>query len=76
LQSGNVVVNGNPVKQNYRVKPGDEISVLLLIRQEKMSSFHKIFLLISFMKMMIWLWWIKMPEWWFTLDLGIGTEHW
>ncbi len=28
-RAGNVVVNGNPVKQNYRVKPGDEISVLL-----------------------------------------------
>jgi len=28
-RAGNVVVNGNVVKQNYRVKPGDEISVLL-----------------------------------------------
>lgn len=28
-RAGNVVVNGMPVKQNYRVKPGDEISVLL-----------------------------------------------
>ncbi|WP_027377362.1 RluA family pseudouridine synthase [Kaistella palustris] len=28
-RAGNVVVNGTPVKQNYRVKPGDEISVLL-----------------------------------------------
>lgn len=28
-RAGNVVVNGAPVKQNYRVKPGDEISVLL-----------------------------------------------
>lgn len=28
-RAGNVVVNGNPVKQNYKVKPGDEISVLL-----------------------------------------------
>lgn len=28
-RAGNVVVNGNPVKQNYRVRPGDEISVLL-----------------------------------------------
>lgn len=28
-RAGNVVVNGVPVKQNYRVKPGDEISVLL-----------------------------------------------
>lgn len=28
-RAGNVMVNGNPVKQNYRVKPGDEISVLL-----------------------------------------------
>lgn len=28
-RAGNVVVNGQPVKQNYRVKPGDEISVLL-----------------------------------------------
>lgn len=28
-RAGNVVVNGNPVKQNYRVKPGDQISVLL-----------------------------------------------
>lgn len=28
-KAGNVIVNGNPVKQNYRVKPGDEISVLL-----------------------------------------------
>ncbi|GGG57804.1 RluA family pseudouridine synthase [Epilithonimonas arachidiradicis] len=28
-RAGNVVVNGNAVKQNYRVKPGDEISVLL-----------------------------------------------
>lgn len=28
-RAGNVTVNGNPVKQNYRVKPGDEISVLL-----------------------------------------------
>ena len=28
-RAGNVVVNGKPVKQNYRVKPGDEISVLL-----------------------------------------------
>ncbi len=28
-RAGNVVVNGSPVKQNYRVKPGDEISVLL-----------------------------------------------
>lgn len=26
---GNVIVNGKSVKQNYRVKPGDEISVLL-----------------------------------------------
>lgn len=28
-RAGNVVVNGKPVKQNYRVKPGDQISVLL-----------------------------------------------
>lgn len=28
-RAGNVVVNGNTVKQNYRVKPGDDISVLL-----------------------------------------------
>ena len=28
-KAGNVIVNGTPVKQNYRVKPGDEISVLL-----------------------------------------------
>lgn len=28
-RAGNVMVNGTPVKQNYRVKPGDEISVLL-----------------------------------------------
>ncbi|PZU88443.1 MAG: RNA pseudouridine synthase [Chryseobacterium sp.] len=28
-RAGNVTVNGNPVKQNYRVKPNDEISVLL-----------------------------------------------
>lgn len=28
-RAGNVVVNGTPVKQNYRVKPGDQISVLL-----------------------------------------------
>lgn len=28
-RAGNVVVNGTPVKQNYRVKPGDEIAVLL-----------------------------------------------
>ncbi|SDF06147.1 RluA family pseudouridine synthase [Epilithonimonas hungarica] len=28
-RAGNVVVNGTVVKQNYRVKPGDEISVLL-----------------------------------------------
>ena len=28
-RAGNVVVNGTPVKQNYRVKPGDQISLLL-----------------------------------------------
>jgi len=28
-RAGNVVVNGVPVKQNYRVKPNDQISVLL-----------------------------------------------
>ena len=28
-RAGNVAVNGDPVKQNYRVKPGDEISVFL-----------------------------------------------
>ncbi len=28
-RAGNVVVNGNSVKQNYRVKPGDEISIFL-----------------------------------------------
>jgi len=28
-RAGNVVVNGQAVKQNYKVKPGDEISVLL-----------------------------------------------
>ncbi len=28
-RAGNVTVNGTPVKQNYRVKPGDIISVLL-----------------------------------------------
>ncbi len=28
-RAGNVIVNGAPVKQNYRVKPGDQISVLL-----------------------------------------------
>ena len=28
-RAGNVVVNGTPVKQNYRVKPGDHISRLL-----------------------------------------------
>lgn len=28
-RAGNVVVNGTAVKQNYRVKPGDQISVLL-----------------------------------------------
>lgn len=28
-KAGNVIVNGKPVKQNYRVKPGDEVSVLL-----------------------------------------------
>jgi len=28
-RAGGVIVNGIPVKQNYRVKPGDEISILL-----------------------------------------------
>ncbi len=28
-RAGNVVVNGKPVKQNYKVKPGDQIAVLL-----------------------------------------------
>ncbi|NAW51795.1 RluA family pseudouridine synthase [Elizabethkingia argentiflava] len=28
-RAGNVIVNGKAVKQNYRVKPGDQISVLL-----------------------------------------------
>jgi 23S rRNA pseudouridine1911/1915/1917 synthase len=28
-RAGNVIVNGKPVKQNYKVKPEDEISVLL-----------------------------------------------
>ena len=28
-RAGSVVVNGVPVKQNYRVKPGDQVSVLL-----------------------------------------------
>jgi 23S rRNA pseudouridine1911/1915/1917 synthase len=28
-RAGNVIVNGAAVKQNYRVKPGDQISVLL-----------------------------------------------
>lgn len=28
-RAGNVLVNGMAVKQNYRVKPGDQISVLL-----------------------------------------------
>lgn len=28
-RAGNVIVNGKAVKQNYRVKPGDDISVLL-----------------------------------------------
>ena len=28
-RAGNVIVNGNPVKQNYKVKPSDVISVLL-----------------------------------------------
>ena len=28
-KAGNVIVNGKPVKQNYRVKPGDEVSILL-----------------------------------------------
>ena len=28
-RAGNVLVNNKPVKQNYRVKPNDEISVLL-----------------------------------------------
>lgn len=28
-RAGNVIVNGIPVKQNYRVKPGDQISLLL-----------------------------------------------
>lgn len=28
-RAGNVVVNGMPVKQNYKVRPGDEISLLL-----------------------------------------------
>jgi 23S rRNA pseudouridine1911/1915/1917 synthase len=27
--AGNILVNGNSVKQNYKVKPGDEISVLV-----------------------------------------------
>lgn len=27
-RAGNVMVNGKPVKQNYRVKPGDQIAVL------------------------------------------------
>ncbi len=28
-KAGNIVVNGKPVKQNYKVKPRDEISILL-----------------------------------------------
>lgn len=28
-KNGNVVVNGNKVKQNYKVKPGDEVSIVL-----------------------------------------------
>ena len=28
-RAGNVIVNGTPVKQHYRVKPGDQVSVLL-----------------------------------------------
>lgn len=28
-KNGNIHVNGNPVKQNYKVKPGDEVSIVL-----------------------------------------------
>lgn len=28
-KNGNILVNGKPVKQNYKVKPGDEISMVL-----------------------------------------------
>ena len=27
--AGNILVNGNPVKSNYKVKPGDEISIVM-----------------------------------------------
>lgn len=28
-EAGNILVNGNPVKSNYKVKPGDEISIVM-----------------------------------------------
>lgn len=42
-KNGNIHVNGQAVKQNYRVKPGDEIAIVLPYPIRKSNSLHKIF---------------------------------
>lgn len=55
LRDGQVLVNGKPVKQNYRLNEGDEVSFSFLKRWSRIFC-RKIFRSIFSMRMRMFLW--------------------
>lgn len=42
--AGCIIVNGKPVKSNYRVKPLDTVQVVIIARATSLKSWHRTFL--------------------------------
>lgn len=55
-EAGAILVNGTPVKSNYRVKPMDVVTLVMTRPRRSSKSFRKTFPLTLYMKMMI-CWW-------------------
>lgn len=75
-KNGNIHVGGKAVKQNYKVKPGDEISIVMPYPVREITLLLRIFQLKFNTKMTNFWSSIKKRIWWFIQVTGITKTHW
>ena len=75
-EAGCILVNGKPVKSNYRVKPLDVVSVVMDRPATNLKSFPRIFPSMSSMKTTPCWWSTNRPDWWYTPATAITAARW
>ncbi len=69
-EAGAIRVNAQPVKSNYRVKPGDVVTLVLAQPPSRLNFLRKIWTWMSSTKTAMWSSSIRPPAWWFTRAMG------